>query len=71
MIEKNFLFGGGLVNDITVCYLPYQKYPFVHGWINTTDGPRDVWLRNDGLWTSNEDDKRNSLILSDNFNLRN
>jgi hypothetical protein len=58
------LCGGGLVRDITVCHLPYQPAPFVHGWMQTPDGPRDVWLRNDGLWTTEESDERNALLLS-------
>ena len=62
------LCGGGLVRDITVCHLPYQPAPFVHGWIQTLDGPRDVWLRNDGLWTTEEGDERNSLLLSEGWN---
>ena len=53
-----------VVHDITVCHLPYQNAPFVHGWIETAEGPQDVWLRNDGIWTSDETDERNSLILS-------
>ena len=61
--------GGALVvRDITLCHLPYQDAPFVHGWIDTADGPRDVWLRNDGVWTSDEGDERNSLILNDGWN---
>lgn len=63
------LYGGGNVQDITVCHLPYQKAPFVHGWIYTCDGRRDVWLRNDGLWTTAEGDDRNWLLLSDGFQL--
>ena len=60
--KQDLVFGGGLVRDITVCHLPYQGAPFVHGWVQTQDGPRDVWLRNDGLWTTNEGDERNSLL---------
>lgn len=62
------LCGGGLVRDITVCHLPHHDAPFVHGWIATANGPRDVWLRSDGLWTSEEGDERNSLLLSDGWN---
>lgn len=67
----DLLCGGGLIRDITVCHLPYQPAPFVHGWIATAAGPRDVWLRNDGLWTTDEGDERNLLILSDGFKLPN
>lgn len=65
--ESGLLCGGGLIRDITVCHLPYGDAPFVHGWIATAEGPRDVWLRNDGLWTTEESDERNSLILCDGF----
>ena len=65
------LCGGGLVHDVTVCHLPYQVSPFVHGWIETSNGARDVWLRNDGLWTTEEGDERNSLILSDGWDAPN
>ena len=53
--------GGGLVQDTTVCWLPYQPRPFVHGWVLTSDGGRDVWLRSDGLWTTDETDETVSL----------
>ncbi len=56
------------VSRITVCHLPYQPAPFVHGCLQTPDGPRDVWLRNDGLWTTCESDARNALLLSDGWN---
>lgn len=63
------LFGGEhVVHDIKVCHLPHQDGPFVHGWIETADGPRDVWLRCDGKWTSEEEDDRNLLILSRGWN---
>ena len=68
-IASPLLCGGELVvRDIAVCHLPYQDAPFVHGWIDTADGPRDVWLRSDGVWTSEEGDERNSLSLSDGWN---
>ena len=56
------------VHDVTLCHLPYQESPFVHGWIDGVDGPKDVWLRNDGQWTTEEGDSRNSLVLSEGWN---
>jgi hypothetical protein len=50
------------VRDVKICNLPYQPEPFVHGWISTAEGPKDVWLRNDGKWTTEEGDVRNSLM---------
>lgn len=38
------------VSDITICKLPYQEHPFVHGVRNG----RDVWLKNDGTWTEED-----------------
>jgi hypothetical protein len=67
MNEQEMVYGGGLIRNITVCCLPDGVLPFVHGCIDTADGPRDVWLRNDGIWTTREDDERNSLRLSDGF----
>ena len=59
--KTQLLVGGGLVRGITVCWLPYQLSPFVHGWVLTADGRRDVWLRSDGLWTTDETDEGVSL----------
>jgi hypothetical protein len=67
---NTLLCGGGLIRDITVCHLPYQSAPFVHGWIQTPDGQRDVWLRSDGLWTTEEGDARNALLLSAGWSLQ-
>jgi len=67
--SNDLLCGGGLIHDITVCHLPYRDAPFVHGWMSTADGPRDVWLRNDGLWTTVEGDEHNSLMLSSGWTL--
>ena len=53
--------GGGLVRNILVCWLPYQPRPFVHGWVLAPDGARDVWLRSDGMWTTEETDERVSI----------
>lgn len=38
------------VSNITVCWLPYQPHPFVHGARNG----KDVWLTRDGSWTEDE-----------------
>ena len=59
--KTQLLVGGGLVQDITVCWLPYQPRPFVHGWVLALGGDRDVWLRSDGMWTTEETDERVSL----------
>lgn len=39
-----------LVSEVTVCWLPYQDQPFVHG---VRDG-KDVWLTRSGEWTEDE-----------------
>jgi hypothetical protein len=54
--KTQLVVGGGLVRNILVCWLPNQPRPFVHGWILAPDGARDVWLRTDGLWTTDEGD---------------
>lgn len=38
------------IKDISICKLPYQDHPFVHG---VRDGI-DVWLLSDGTWTEEE-----------------
>lgn len=70
-MKEHLIVGGGTVQDIVICCLPYKKHPFVHGWIMTDDGPYDLWLRNDGLWTTDEENERNNLMLSEGFKLPN
>ena len=39
------------ITEITICKLPYQKHPFIHG---VRDG-KDVWLESNGKWSEEED----------------
>jgi len=53
------------VTKITFCYqFGYHKNPFIHG---AFDG-KDVWLRDDGTWTEQEDDPRIGLAVNISFN---
>lgn len=43
------------IKEITICHLPYQDRPFVHGHIELPDGSKkDVWLKSDGSWTTED-----------------
>lgn len=56
----------GRVRGITVCHLPYQKRPFVHGWIYDRESPTgkaDVWLMRNGAWTRKDGHPHASLAL--------
>ncbi len=45
------------ITNITICKLPYQKHPFVHG---ERDG-KDVWLTQSGEWTEIEGDPSTAI----------
>lgn len=54
----------GNVKKITLCYqFGYHRRPFVNG---VRDG-KDVWLRDDGVWTEDETDERIGLAVSLHF----
>lgn len=49
------------ISDIQICKLSYQSEPFVHA---RRDG-MNIWLRQDGTWTLQEDDSLCSIPSSD------
>ena len=52
------------VSHISFCYqLGYHKTPFIHG---VREG-RDVWLRDDGVWTEDETDERIGVAVKLSF----
>lgn len=53
------------VSKITICKLPYQDLPFVHGVRNG----RDVWLRNDGVWTEVETNENVAIQTASNIDI--
>lgn len=54
----------GPVTKITFCYqFGYHDKPFIHG---VRDG-KDVWLRDDGVWTEEEGDPRIGLAVKISF----
>lgn len=55
---------GVTVSKITLCYqFGYHEKPFIDG---VRDG-KDVWLRDDGQWTEQEDDPRIGLAVNLSF----
>lgn len=48
------------IKNVTICKLPYQDHPFVHG---SLDG-RDVWLTRDGNWTEDETSPAANIPMS-------
>lgn len=54
------------VRAISLCWLPYQKQPFVIGVIDDHRSPTgevNVWLLNDGSWTQEDGHARSGLAL--------
>lgn len=54
------------VNDIKVWHLKCENSPFVHGWVQdekSETGQTDVWLRNDGAWTTKAGGRETQLAI--------